>query len=378
MSTITDGTCTHHLNMLLEFLAAWEKRPECLTRMVCQWCSTISEAVGRLHPSETRIEPPEFLWFWTKYDARFRPQDVGKYPDFTAHLFAAVMSDRDSGGSDATHGRVQLSLPQALYEHLLFVMLEVGFRLARTDATWGSIRPDDTSYHQRVFETAFSSDDDEVIADAVGMWIMSSGRTPLGLFARHLTERLERVRPLSQRLRQLIIRAVELAWDSESWESGPETVHLLNCLDANMDNLDKYDRIGLLKSVMAGLGGLELSPHYWHSLDRPEVEGGTYPCPESSDWDAMRALWEAEDWEKLEVWILVMWKALVRWCSTLESMEDIQQVTLELLSRRPSALRRFENIWREKSNDGNSSPYAISKTITANHNNRSDKSQRVE
>ena len=350
-STIADGTCIHHLNLLLEFLAAWEKRPERLTRMVCQWCSTISETVGRLRPSETQIEPPKDLRILAECGLRLRPQEVEKYSDTTPALFAAVWSDCDSGGSDATHTRVQHSLPQYLYKYLLFVMLEVGFRLARTDATWGSIRPDDTSYHERIFETAFSSYDDDVIADAVGMWIMSSGRTPLGLFTRHLTERLGRVRPLSQELRQLIIRAVECTWEDGSWESGPETIHLLNCLDADMDNLIMHDRVGLLSSVVVGPGGLELSPHYWHLLDRSVEEGGIYFGFKSGDLDPMRALREAEDWEKLEVWMLVMWKALVRWCSTLESMEDIQQVTLELLSRRPSALRRFENIWREKSDD---------------------------
>ena len=349
MSTIADGTCIHHLNILLEFLAAWEKRPECLTQMVCQWCSTISEAVGRHHPGETQIEPPQDLKYLALLNKRLRPQDVRKYPFAPAALFAAVRSDRDSGGSDATHGRVQHSLPQELYEYLLFVTLEVGFRLARADARWGSIRPDDTSYHEQIFETAFSSDDDEVIADAVGMWIMSSGRTPLGLFARHLNKRPERDRPLSPGLRQLIIRVIEHTWVSGSWESGPETVHLLNCLDANMDNLNEYERVGLLSRVVGSPGGLELSLHYWHLLDRSVVEGGTYFDLKSSDWNAMRALWEAEDWEKLEVWMLVMWKPLVWGYSRPGSMEDIQRVTLDLLSLRLSALPRFENLCEEES-----------------------------
>jgi hypothetical protein len=34
------------LHYLLEFLAAWEKRPLCLTPIAYQWCSAISEAAG--------------------------------------------------------------------------------------------------------------------------------------------------------------------------------------------------------------------------------------------------------------------------------------------------------------------------------------------
>ena len=322
--------------------------------MVCQWCSTISEAVGRLHPGETRIEPSRFLSFPAQDDTRFRPRDMetnwnSSY--FASILFSAVKSDRDSGGSDASHGQVQHSLPQYLYRYLLSIILEVGFRLARTNPTWSSIYLDDT-YRERIFETAFSSDDDEVIADAVGMWIMSSGPTPLGLFARHLTKRLKRDRPLSQGLRQLIIRAFNRAWCEGSWESGPETVHLLNCLDANLDEFQVCYRVDLLSCVVGGPGGLKLSPHYWHLLDRSVVEGGYLSHLKSSDWGTMRALWEAEDWEKLEVWMLAMWKSLEYQRSRPESTEDIQQVTLDLLSRRPSALRRFRNICGEESNDG--------------------------
>ena len=89
MNTIADGTCIHDLHLLLEFLAAWEKRPECLTRMVCQWSSAISKAVGRLHPSETQIEPPYHLKCIVELNIRLRPQDVG------AHLiYSSASGDR--------------------------------------------------------------------------------------------------------------------------------------------------------------------------------------------------------------------------------------------------------------------------------------------
>ena len=352
MSTIADGTCIRHLNFLLEFLAAWEKRPECLTRMVCQWCYTISEAVGRLHPGETRIPPPYDTRQCVRRKIRLRLQDLVNWDAsyYAISLFSAARFNRASGGSDPTHNQVQYSLSQDLYEYLLSIILEVGFRLARFDTRFEGIDPNDTPHHKRIFETAFSSDDDEVVADAVHMWITTNGRTPLGSFACHFAKRLEKDRPLSEGLRQLIIDVVELIWDNEPWESGPETVHLLNCLDTSMDNLVERDQADLLWRAVVGPGGLELSPHYWRLLHRFLVDGKTPFSLESCDWDVMRALREVEDWEKLEVWMLFTWRFLPQ-CNVPEPIEDIRQVTLELLSQRPSALQKFESMYREESSE---------------------------
>ena len=272
------------------------------------------------------------------------------YSSIATTLFSAVGSDRNSGGSDPTHSQVQHALPQYLYEYLLSMILEVGFRLAGIGARFEGIDPNDTPHHKRIFETAFSSDDDEVVADAVRMLITSCGHTPLGSFARHFTKRLERDRPLSEGLQQLIIDVVERTWNNEPWESGPETVRLLNCLDADLDGLRENVRVCGLTHVMCGPGGLELSPHYWRLVYRFVVDGKTSVSLEPSDWDIMRALREVEYWGKLEVWMLHMWKFLPR-RSTPELVEDIRQVTLELLSQRPSALQEFENICREESSD---------------------------
>ena len=321
--------------------------------MVCQWCSTISEAVGRLRPGETQIELPYYLEPSAIHN-RFRQQDIGSCwtcSNFATTLFSAVGSDRDPGGSDATRSQVQHSLPQYLYEYLLSIMLEVGFRLAGIGAGFEGIDPNNTPHHKWIFETAFSSDDDKVVADAVRMWIATTSRTPLGQFAHHFTKRLERGRPLSEGLRQLIMDVVERIWDNEPWESGPETVRLLNCLGADLDGLQERTRAYLLSHVMCGPGGLELSLHYWRLVDRV-ADGETYLGIDSSDWDIMRALREVEEWEKLELWMSAMWKQLLL-CSEPESAipEDIRQVTLELLSQRPLALLKFKNICGVESSD---------------------------
>ena len=277
MSTIADGTCTRHLNLLLEFLAAWEKRPKCLTQMACQWGFTIAKAVARLGPGEIRIGSQPDLEYCALRGVRLRPKDLENWrqSEIATAQFSAVRSDRDSGGNDGTHRKVQYDLPHlTLHKYLLSIILEVGFRLTGVGPTWGGIHLDDTSHYEWIFETAFSSDDDEIVADAMRMWIVSDIRAPLPSFARVFTKRLERKMPFSQGLRPLITRVVERIWDSAPWESGPETVHLLNRLDTNMDGLKKYRLVDLLKRVVRGSGGLKLSSHYWGLLDRSVVVEG--------------------------------------------------------------------------------------------------------
>jgi cyanophycinase-like exopeptidase len=65
------------------------------------------------------------------------------------------------------------------------------------------------------FEVAFSSNDDEVIADAVTIWIIGGDQAPLGSFASYFAKRVESNSPFSPRLRQVAIRAIELTWRRE-------------------------------------------------------------------------------------------------------------------------------------------------------------------
>ena len=73
-------------------------------------------------------------------------------------------------------------------------------------------------------------------------------------------------------------------------------------------------------------------------FDRPLGFGNT---------EAMRSLEKVGDWEKLGVWMVVVWSFLPG--STMpgsESVESIEEVTLKLLLRRPSALQGFEDLYK--------------------------------
>jgi len=328
MNGITDGSYLHHLIYLLEFLAAWEKRPVYLTLMAYQWCSTISEVAGRLGPSRITISLPSILRLLLQH--RFRPQDIDAY---TAERgFSEVGPGCDPDHLDSTpHNshRYPQQLTPPMYAYLLFITLQIGFHCDTPSCDQSALHLVHISHHEWVFETAFSSGDDDVIADAVCVWIVS-GTLP-GLCECYLTKHVERDMPFTPRLRLAIIHAIECIWHNELEVSGLDIVHWLNHLNIDVDDVvDGESWAWLLVKVMRSPMGLEnLSSCHRHSLEKL-VASKHFLCLESRDIEVMRSLEKAEDWEKLGVWMVTMWSGLLG----SESMEGIEKVTIKLLSRR--------------------------------------------
>ena len=226
-----------------------------------------------------------------------------------------------------------------MHAYLLFITLEVGFRCVAPNRDQPVVHLDHTSHHKWVFETAFKSGDDDVIADAVCIW--GSDGTPSGSCARYLAKRVERNTPFSPRLQQASIRAIERIWRNEHRMSGLDTVRWLNRLNIDVDDVvDGESWARVLVEVIRSPTGLEsLFSHHWHSLDKL-VAPKHFLNLESHDMEVMRSLERAEDWEKLGVWMVAVWSGM----PGIESMEGIEEVTLKLFSRRPSALPRFEDV----------------------------------
>ena len=121
-----------------------------------------------------------------------------------------------------------------------------------------------------MFETTFSSHDDEVVADAACTWIVDGGCTPPGSCVRYFAKRVERDTPFSPRLRQVSIRVIERIWRGELKVSVLEAARLLDCLGVDVGDMAEKHRWGvLLVGVISSPAGPEgLSSHYWCLLDK--------------------------------------------------------------------------------------------------------------
>jgi hypothetical protein len=375
MKVIADGICLEHLDFLLEFLAAWEKRPVYLTPMAYQWCSAISEAAGRLGVGE----PPDGLLseqqlqslsnqpghrIGSRLRLRHRPRDLSRL-DVSAIAeggFSAVGPGCNPVRIDNTSHHTHI-YPQDLipfhYVRLLPMILEIGFRLAGLGHGMSDPYPFNresdlhafnrgsalhTFHREWTFKGAFSSDDDESLADAATVWIICGDYPPPGSFVCYFAKRIERSKPISPRLRQVAIRVIEQFWRSELDASGSEIIRSLNRLDVDVDDMvgkDPWAQL-LVGVVRLPAGPESLSSHYWRLFDKlaPKVQYYVKFIPR--DAEVMRLLEEAGDWERLEDWTVVVWLSSPGYYFG----EDVEQATLRLLLRRPSALARLENLYR--------------------------------
>ena len=295
--------------------------------MAYEWCSVISDVAGRLSQGGMQINrhssSSDFFWI---ADEEF--SHVGPGCD-------VVHSDNTSHARELPQG-----LTPGAYVELLLTTLIIAFRLVAPDRHWTYLDLTHTHHHDQVFEAAFSSDDDEVIADVVCAWIAGT-RTPTSSFVCYFAKRLEKTSPLSPRLRQVTIRAMCRIRRSELTMS---TIRLLHRLNADVDDVgEAVDWVEVLVWVIRSPMGFEsLSSHYWRLLGKltsPTRYAGLITL---RDMEVMRSLEETEDWEKLEVWMAVVWRFF--YWSAPQLIDSIEQVTEKLASRQPSALQRFEDL----------------------------------
>jgi hypothetical protein len=356
MDAIDDGICVQHLDFLLKFLVAWEKRPMYLTPMTYRWCSTISEAAGRLGVGEPPVgQPPKEPLrslpgqpsLRIDFRLRLRRQVLAPYPNplrIAEEGFSAVGPGcnpvRIDNTSDHTHICPQDLIP-IHYARLLPMILEIGFRLAGPGHGGSALH---TFHREWTFKGAFSNEDDESIADAATVWIIGGDQPPPGSFVCYFAKRMEKSTPFSPRLRQVAIRVIERFWRSELEASELEIVRLLNRLDVDVDDMvEKHPWVELLVRVIRLSAVPEsLSSHYWRLLEKlAQVKYCTLILT-PRDVEVMRSLEKVEGWERLEDWTTVVWLSSPQ----ANLREDVKQVTLKLLMQRPSALARFENLCR--------------------------------
>ena len=343
---IAHGNLLRHLDYLMEFLAAWENRPGCLTPMAYQWCSAISEAAGRLGQKGL---PPSTLDVGLR--SMFREEKglaIDEVPDSLSLIVEGEFSQVGPSCDPVRLGKTSNNIQGGTLEVpilTLLVALEIGFRLGAPSNDQPALQLHYTDHHDWVFETAFSGNDDEAIADVVSVWIAGGGCTQPGSYVYYFAKRVRRDEDFSPRLRQTTIYAIEHIWDRELEASVLDTVHLLNCLNVDVGDMVKEGRWAqLLISVVCLTAGLEsLSSHYWCLLDKLDwyhMEGASQNMDPESRGTVTQSLEEAKDWEKLEIWMGIIWRSMKK----DDPVEDIEQVTLRLFLQQPLALPRFKTL----------------------------------
>ena len=176
-----------------------------LTLMAHRWYRTISEAAARLRPGGIPISQVAQELLQLQLPFRTEPQDLALDPlllslpceDGFSIVGPSCDLDRLRGTSNRAHSHPREA---ALYNYanLLRKTLKIEVCLAGPGPYRQALHPDHASHNDRVFETAFSSDDNEVIADAVCAWIADSGITSPGSFTRYFTDRVENDRTFSK------------------------------------------------------------------------------------------------------------------------------------------------------------------------------------
>lgn len=431
MDTITNGNLLRHLYYLLVFLATWKERPTCLAQIAYKWCSAISEvAVGRfgqgeipviepqppqdelkqklkdhemeliMHQIYLRLQPAPFFVRSFQNEPlplpeppepglglrfQLRQQDPGpsESPDPLSRIVEEEFSEvgpacdlvySDDASCRAHRGQLE-SLTPLDYAHFLSITLEVGFRLATPDHGPTSIYlshsvPHQTSHHDWIYKIAFSSHDDELVADAMYAWVADEPEQAC-LCAHYFTKRVEWDAPFSPRLQQASICAIRRVWYHEHDASGLEIIQWLNRLDVDVDDVDNTDLwVLMLVDMIHFPTGMEvLSSHHWTLLGNLVLAADGGMTTTYRNWEemtlareakVMRSLREAEDWDKLGVWMMAIWVLMedvkelgdIQWMENTEWMMDIFRVTLELLSQRPTGLAVFEAMYERKISEG--------------------------
>jgi len=242
---------------------------------------------------------------------------------------------------------------------LLLLSLEIGFRHLDPKNPWLKPGLTHTEHHQGLANIIFESGDGEAIADLLYAWTSLNSLnpyTPLNICASHLIS-LHYLYPFSSRLQQLIIHAITLIGYQEFEQVGMEGfVGLLNDLQVCVEDAGGNGELTnlLLDTIQSSEGVQHLSTSYWELLVELVVfwswalEGNTYTFTYHSS--TMASLEEAEEWDKLECWMGVVW---ILWPpeegKTTE--EELGHTTLSLFHQQPGTIQKLEQ-WMEQWADG--------------------------
>ena len=288
---------------VLTGLEAWKNRPECLIPMAYRWCSAISKKIRERRGDEPSSEDLSF-------------------------------------SDDNDH-----------YGIILSFSLAVAFRHIDSKYVFLPGHLSHTPHDEWMLDIIFTRGDDDAIADAVYVRIVDPYATPSGSCTHRLLKRAERGRPFSPRLWRTILDFIQEQGISELKEAELEFVCLLNNLEVSVGEAEDAGSkwINLLICVLlTPMGQGHLSSHYWLLLGDLILASPKTLSAKVGQTELMKSLEEAQDWEKLETWMLVVWCSNFGFGFGPIPVQDIEQATLMLFRQWPSAIPKLENLLEDR------------------------------
>ena len=229
----------------------------------------------------------------------------------------------------------------------LLLSLEIGFRHLNPQQAQIEARLIHTEYHEKLVSIIVDNGS-EVTADLLHAWTsISDSHNPCTML-NSCAEYLIDIQYTTPRLRQLVIRSIELIGYQGFKQVGVEEfVGLLNSLHVSVKDIDdkaKWMRL-LLDTIQSSKGIQYLSHLYWEwlvgfAISEPQTLKVHAYSPQIT-----RTLSETKEWDKLECWMAVVW--IVWPPEEDEIMEDLKSITLSLFHHQPSAIQKLKE-WIDK------------------------------
>jgi hypothetical protein len=288
------------LRSLLNDLLEWGNKPEYLVPMAYRWCSAISKKIRECRGDEPTSED---------------------------------LSSTDYHNHNG---------------HILSLSLAIAFRHIGSKHVILYGRLSHTPHDEWMLDTISTRGDDDAIADAVYVGIVDEQANPSGSCTHRLLKLTERGWPFSPRLRRSILRFVRDRGYSEFREAELELVCLLNNLEVSVGEAGNAGRAWtrlLIALLLTRIGQGRLSSHYWLLLGNLISVFPEWHFADDRQTDLMKSLEGAQDWEKLETWMLVIWWS--GYYSDPVPIQDIERSTLMLFRQRPSAIPKFEGFFKD-------------------------------
>ena len=259
------------------------------------------------------------------------------------------------------------------WEDLLPVCLELGFRRLDQQNLDTSIELIHTEHHRGLVDVVFKSQKSEAIADLLNVWTPRPYRsseladTLFDIITGHLFG-LHTLIPSSPRLRQHVVHFIEGNGRSIlSRARAEELIEFLNQLHVTFEEMsDTTAWSSLLLDMIRSPVEIQcLSDQYWELLvEFAVLASWNWGSRDADGLIIARSLIEAEEWDKLECWIGILWMALkleeipqggMSFVPEGITEEDLEHPTLLLFHHRPGAAQRLEQLierWsRESWND---------------------------